>query len=237
MSKYWLALIVAAVIASGVPTSSSFAAARAPAKPATTEFREVPSAPGPSAIVPPSDYKIGPQDTLIVDVFQVPDLSKTVQVETSGTILLPLIGQVVATGRTPKQLSDDISEQLSKSYVKDPLVTVTVKESSSQKVTIDGAVVQPGIYPIAGNTTLMQAVALARGPDPSLANTRQVAIFRNSGSQRTAAVFDLSAIRSGKAVDPPVYANDVIVVETSGGRRFLRDLGNVVPFVSLFRPY
>jgi polysaccharide export outer membrane protein len=120
--------------------------------------------------------------------------------------------------------------------VKDPLVTVTVRESSSQKVTIDGAVVQPGIYPIAGNTTLMQAVALARGPD-TIANTREVAIFRNTGAQRTAAVFDLSAIRSGKAVDPPVYANDVIVVETSGGRRFLRDLGNVVPFISLFRPY
>ena len=172
-----------------------------------------------------------------MDVFQVEDLSKTVQVETNGTILLPLIGQVMATGRTPKQLSDDIAEQLGKSYVKDPLVTVTVKESSSQKVTIDGAVVQPGIYPIAGNTTLMQAVALAKGPDPNLANTKEVAIFRNNGAQRTAAVFDLSAIRAGKAVDPPVYANDVIVVETSGGRRFLHDLGNVVPFVSLFRPF
>lgn len=236
MNRSWMALAAAAVIAIAVPTSSSFAArAPAPAKPPpATEFHPVASAPGPSAIVPPTDYKIGPQDTLVVDVFQVPDLSKTVQVETSGTILMPLIGQVMATGRTPKELSEDIATQLSKDYVKDPLVTVTVKESSSQKVTIDGAVVQPGIYPIAGNTTLMQAVALAKGPDPSLANTRQVAIFRNSGAQRTAAVFDLSAIRSGKAVDPPVYANDVIVVETSGGRRFLRDL---VPFIPLLRPF
>jgi polysaccharide export outer membrane protein len=236
MCKNWLALIAAAFIASALPTSSSFAAARAPANPPPAEFHTVPSAPGPGAIVPPSDYKIGPQDTLMVDVFQVPDLSRTVQVETNGTILLPLIGQIPATGRTTKQLSDDIGTELGKNYVKDPLVTVTVRESSSQKVTIDGAVVQPGIYPIAGNTTLMQAVALARGPD-TIANTREVAIFRNSGAQRTAAVFDLSAIRSGKAVDPPVYANDVIVVETSGGRRFLRDLGNVVPFISLFRPY
>jgi len=231
-----MALTAAAVVALVVPISSSFAA-RAPAKPPSTEFHAVASAPGPSAIVPLADYKIGPQDTLVVDVFQVPDLSKIVQVETSGTILLPLIGQVMATGRTPKELSDDIAAQLGKDYVKDPLVTVTVKESSSQKVTIDGAVVQPGIYPIAGNTTLMQAVALAKGPDPNLANTRQVAIFRNAGNQRTAAVFDLSAIRSGKSADPPVYANDVIVVETSGGRRFLRDLGNVVPFFALFRPY
>ena len=232
MSRNLMALVAAAVIAC-VQASSTFAA-RAPD---VSEFHSVPSAPGPSAIVPPSDYRIGPQDMLLVDVFQVPDLSKTVQVETSGTILLPLIGEVSATGRTPKQLSDDIADKLSKDYVKDPLVTVTVKESSSQKVTIDGAVIQPGIYPIAGNTTLMQAVALAKGPDPKLANTRQVAIFRATGAQRTAAVFDLSAIRSGKAVDPPVYANDVIVVETSGGRRFLQDLGNIIPFVPLFRPY
>ena len=233
MNRFWMALTAAALIAGAVPTSSSFAA-RAAAQPPPTEFHPVASAPGPGAIVPPTDYRIGPQDTLVVDVFQVPDLSKTVQVETSGTILMPLIGQVTATGRTPKELSDDIAAQLGKDYVKDPLVTVTVKESSSQKVTIDGAVVQPGIYPIAGNTTLMQAVALAKGPDPNLANTREVAIFRNSGTQRTAAIFDLSAIRSGKAVDPPVYANDVIVVETSGGRRFLRDLA---PFIPWIRPF
>src|SRR5882672_7266395 len=125
MNRYWMALAAAAVIAIAAPISSSFAA-RAPAQPPPTEFHSVASAPGPSAIVPPADYKIGPQDTLVVDVFQVPDLSKTVQVETSGTILMPLIGQLTATGRTPKELSDDIATQLGKDYVKDPLVTVTV---------------------------------------------------------------------------------------------------------------
>jgi len=235
MKTFWAALISAAIIASCIPTSSSFAAPARTRTPPATTFNEVPSAPGP----PPSlqsDYIIGPQDTLDVNVFQVTDLSKEVKVETSGTILLPLIGQVKAAGRTPKELGEDIAAQFGEKYVKDPLVTVTIKESASQKVTVDGAVMQPGIYPISGNTTLTQAVALARGTVED-ANLRQVAIFRNEGARRMAAVVDLSQIRSGKMPDPTVVANDVIVVETSGRQRFLRNLGNIVPFLYLFRGF
>jgi len=246
MRSFRAVLIAASIIAFGVVTSSSFAApstfgtasrttSSRTATPATTTFKEVPSAPGPAAAVN-SDYVIGPQDKLDINVFQVQDLSKTVTVETSGMILLPLIGQVRATGRTVKDLSGDIAEKLGEKYVKDPLVTVTVTESASQKVTVDGAVTQPGIYPISGNTTLTQAVALARGTVED-ANLRQVAVFRNEGEKRLAAVFDLSAIRSGKMPDPQVQANDVIVVDTSNGRRLIRSLGTLVPFLYLFRPY
>jgi len=223
-----------------IVASSSFAAPSAfgtPSRssaPATT-FKEVPSAPGPGPVTE-SDYLIGPQDKLDVNVFQIMDLSKTVVVESNGTILLPLIGQVEASGRTVKALSEEIAAKLGEKYVKDPLVTVTVTESASRKVTVDGAVMQPGIYPIAGNTKLTQAVALARGTIED-ANLRQVAIFRNEGDKRLAAVFDLSAIRSGKQPDPQVLPNDVVVVDTREGRRILRALGQVVPFLYLFRPY
>jgi polysaccharide export outer membrane protein len=218
--------------------SSSFAAT----PPKTTSFTPVPNGPefnavAPAVPVPPSEYKIGPQDTLIVDVFQVPDLSRTVQVDGKGSILLPLIGVVSVGGQTPQQVADGIRDELGKNYMKDPQVTVTVKESASQKVTVDGAVVQPGIYPIQSTTTLSQAIALARGPDTALADISHVAIFRNSGPQRTAAVFNLSDIRSGKMTDPQVVANDIIVVETSGTRRFLRDLANISGFLNIFRPY
>jgi polysaccharide export outer membrane protein len=241
MSSYRALLIAASFVAAFVVASSSFAAPSTfsttsrTARPPATTFKEVPSAPGP-APAQQSEYIIGPQDKLDVNVFQVQDLSKAVTVESSGTILLPLIGQVRATGRTVKALSDDIAEKLGERYVKDPLVTVTVVESASQKVTVDGAVTQPGIYPISGNTTLTQAVALARGTIED-ANLRQVAVFRNEGDKRMAAVFDLSAIRSGKMPDPNVQANDVIVVDTAGGRRLLRSLGTLVPFMYLFRPY
>jgi len=203
--------------------------------PPPTTFKDVASAPLQQNSVQ-DDYAIGPQDTLDITVFQVDDLSKTVRVDTNGSILLPLIGQITASGKTPKQLSAEIAAELGKSYLKDPQVTVTIKESTNRRVTIDGAVMQPGIYPISGNTTLSQAIALAQGPS-DIANLKEVAIFRNIGNQRMAATFDLSSIRSGQMADPPVVANDVIVVEISGGRRFLRNLGDLVPFVRIFRPY
>ena len=232
--KACLAALCAALIASSLATSPGFAAG-SPPTPQPTRFNEVASTPA-QAVVVSDDYAIGPQDTLEITVFQVADLSKTVRVESNGAILLPLIGQMNAGGRNPKQLSDDIALELSKTYMKDPQVTVTVKESASLKVTVDGAVVQPGIYPISGKTTLMQAIALARGPT-ELANLKEVAIFRNDGNRRLSALFDLSSIRDGKMADPAIMANDVIVVETSRGRTFLRNLTTVIPLLQLVRPY
>jgi len=184
-----------------------------------------------------SSYVIGPQDTIEVEVFQTPDLTRTAIVDDSGMILMPLIGKVMAAGSTTEALGKTIAAQFEKTYVKDPVVTVTVKNSQSQKVTVDGAVMAPGIYALSGATTLLQAVALAKGPDVREANIKKVAIFRQIDGQRQAAVFNLAAIRSGKADDPQVYANDVIVVDTSQGRSLLRDLGNAMPFLSFFRPW
>jgi polysaccharide export outer membrane protein len=178
------------------------------------------------------DYVIGPDDVIAVNVFQVPDLSGTVQVDTEGNVLLPLIGSVPAAGRTVGQLSQQIAAAYGSRYVRDPKVTVSVKSSESLKVTVDGAVMQPGIYPISSGTTLMQAIALAKGPDTKLASSK-VAIYRTVGQNRTAAVFDLSDIRDGKVQDPQLQAHDIVVVDTSGVRKFLQDISPIAPFTIL----
>jgi polysaccharide export outer membrane protein len=190
-----------------------------------------------AAIATPADYKIGAQDTLEINVFQVPDLSRTVQVDSGGKILLPLIGQVSAAGRTPGELASYLEQLLGKDYLKDPQVTVAVKDSTSQRVTIDGAVLSPGIYPLAGPTTLMQAVALAKGPDPKLANIRKVAVFHEVGGKRTPVFHDLAAIRSGKAADPIINGGDIVVVDTSGTKSFFANMGSAFPLLTLLRPY
>ena len=181
------------------------------------------------------DYRIGPQDTLEINVFQLNDLNRTVQVDSSGRILLPLLGQVPASGRTSGELSEDLARRLEKSYVNNPQVTVIVKDAQGQRITVDGAVTQPGVYSLTGPTTLMQAVALAKGPDSRLANLHRVVVFRTVGLQRTTISYDLASIRNGKAPDPLVYGKDVIVVDTSGGRSVMRDLGAVVPVLSILR--
>lgn len=160
-------------------------------------------------------YIIGATDLLSISVFQVPDLSlEEARVDASGAIQMPLVGTVAAAGRTPDQLAREIEAQLAARYLQNPQVSVTVAEAASQKVTVDGAVTKPGVYVMRGQTTLLQAVAMAEGPS-AVADLRSVAVFRTAPTGRMVAVFDLKAIRNGQAVDPVLLGDDVVVVDTS----------------------
>lgn len=185
---------------------------------------------------PQTSYHIGPFDVLDITVYQVPDLTKVVQVDAAGQIVMPLIGQVSAAGKTVAELQDDLVVKLKAKYLQAPEVTIYVKEFASQKVTIDGSVSVPGVYPIQGKTTLLQALTLARGPD-RMANGKHVVIFRMVNNQRMAAMFDINAIRAGTMPDPEVYGNDVIVVERSGVRALMRDASGALPLMGIFRPF
>ncbi|MEJ5207472.1 polysaccharide biosynthesis/export family protein [Denitratimonas sp. CY0512] len=180
-----------------------------------------------------SEYRIGAQDLVQITVFNVPDLSRDVRVNSNGQISLPLIGGVLAGGKTIPELEYDIATRLAETYLQEPQVTVFVKEYTSQRVTMQGAFNQPGIYPLTGKTSLLQAVAMARGLDP-LAQSDAVVIFREVDSKRMAAVFDLKQISSGAAEDPRVYGDDIIVVERSGTRSSLQDLIKSSPLLALF---
>lgn len=170
-----------------------------------------------------SDYRVGPLDLLEVSVFQVPDLNRTVRINTSGQISLPLIGAIRAGGRTVSELEDEIATKLEAQYLQSPQVTVFVKEFSSQRLTVEGAVKQPGIYPITGKTSLLQAIALAKGFE-ELADQRSVIVFRVIEGKKMAALFDIRQIRAGELEDPQLYGDDIVVVETSGVRSAYRSL-------------
>jgi polysaccharide export outer membrane protein len=222
--------------------SSSLIAAAFLMLAASSAFAASTALPPPDAMVRAApgatDYRIGPADSLDINVSQLPELTKIVEVGPGGTILLPLIGQVQASGRTPVELSDDIATALKKKYMKDPIVVVSVKEAQGAKVTLDGAVIKPGVYPLAGPTTLLQAVALAQGPDPKLANLKRVAIFRTIGGRRQTQVYDLTQIRTGRAEDPTIYGNDIVVVDTSGSKSFFQNFqGGFGLLGMLLRPW
>lgn len=185
-----------------------------------------------------ADYRIGPGDVLNVNVDQAAELSKTFEVDNSGHLLLPLVGQLPAAGRTPAELSDDIAAALKKKYMKDPQVLVSLKEAQGERVTVDGAVNKPGVYSLTGPTTLLQAVSLGGGPDQHFANVHRVAIFRTVDGQRRPVFYDLAKVRSGKAEDPPVYGNDIVVVDTSGAKSFMQNFqGALGPLGVLLRPW
>ena len=182
-----------------------------------------------------TDYRIGALDVLDVSVFQVPDLNKTVQVSSSGTIILPLIGQVVAAGKTVDQVQADITAKLGAKYLQNPQVSVFVKDAQSQRITVEGAVGKPGIYPTTGETSLLQGIALAGGLT-DIADPRAVVVFRQVKGKRQVAKFDFKAVQAGTADDPVLRGGDIVVVDQSGFKATLRGITSAVPVFGLFAP-
>ena len=174
---------------------------------------------------------IGPLDTIQVDVFNVPDLSREVQVDAGGRIAMPLAGTIDARGKTAEELAQAIEAALRASYVRNPQVTVNLKSSVSQVVTIDGQVVEPGLYPVTNQMTLLRVVASAKGLS-EFAKQDDVVILRTVNNQKMAGLFNIAAIRRGAYDDPPVYANDVIIVGDSPQRRLFRDLVALSPVLA-----
>lgn len=180
-----------------------------------------------------SDYRVGAQDLLEISVFGVQDLSKTVRVNSNGQISLPLVGAVMAGGRTIPELEAELARKYSDGYLQKPQVTVFVKEFTSQRITLEGAVKKPGIYPITGKTSLLQAIAVAEGLDP-LADLKGIVLFRLVDGKKMAAAYDMRALRSGKVEDPQLYGDDIIVVEQSGSKTALRRFIESVPAIGMF---
>lgn len=182
------------------------------------------------------DVRIGPMDLLDISVFGAPDLDNSYQVDFEGKLKLPLIGTIPAAGFTASELATHLERRLGETYLQDPDVTVRISEASKRFMTVDGSVQKPGMYPVEGQLTLLQAIALSGGPTDN-ANTRRVVVFRQIEGKRHAAGFDLKEIRQGNAEDPIVYANDIIVVDGSEARRTYGDFLRSVPLLALFFIY
>jgi polysaccharide export outer membrane protein len=175
------------------------------------------------------DYRIGPLDKLNIVVFGVKELTvDNMQVDASGQILLPLIGAVTAKGKTTSELSKEIAGKLQQSYMQSPQVSVTVADTASQKVTVEGAVNEAGVFELKGRTSLLEAVARAKGLSKA-ANAHRVAIIRTVEGVPRAASFDFAAISAGRAANPEVLANDVVIVDTSKSKAFWHGMVEVLP--------
>ena len=177
-------------------------------------------------------YVIGPYDKLSISVFGIEELAdREIQADASGRISFPLAGELDAAGRTTTEVAGLIADRLRAQYVRDPQVTVNLKETRSQLVTIDGAVEEPGLYPVLGKMTLMRAIATAKGTD-EFAKLSHIAVFRKVAGKDFVAVYNLRAVRNGQVSDPQIYANDVVVVGDNAIRRLFKDALQVLPAVT-----
>lgn len=173
-------------------------------------------------------YRIVPGDVLKVEVFQVEELSSEEKVSEDGDIVMPLIGPVRVAGMTPKEAEARLAAILGKDYLQNPQVDIDVTESTSQQVTVMGAVNKPGVFPIAGRTTLLQAIALAEGTD-RVAKDEEVVVFRPDASGAMQAyVVDLDAIKRGELSDPILVGDDRVVVPESGSAVFIKEVADTL---------
>ena len=172
--------------AAGVPTRPSAAAAQSP------------------------DYRLGPGDKLRVEVYKDAQLSQSLQIRPDGKITLPLIGDLEASGHTPLELRDKLSEAL-REYVTNPVVTVIVVEAVPPLVYVIGEVGNPGSIPLNGPLSVLQALAMAGG-FRDFANTKKIQILRrtNRGQQRIAFNYKEALAATG----PPMMLQpgDTVVV-------------------------
>ena len=139
-----------------VPPGTRTGTKQAAQKPA-----DVPAAPSENG--PSSDYVIGPEDVIQITVFDVPDLNQTVRVANDGTIAMPLLGRMQASGLTADQLRDQLETALGKNLVQNPQVSVFVQQFQARPVSIVGAVEKPGLYQITGPRSLVEMLSLAGG--------------------------------------------------------------------------
>lgn len=178
-------------------------------------------------------YRIGPLDVLTVSVFRVPELSATVQVADTGTINLPLIGEVPASGRTAQEVEQDLTARLGEKYLQNPQVNVFIKEYNARRVTVDGSVKKPGVFPLRGRTSLLQVITMAEGLDHNRASSN-VVVFRQVDGKRMAARFDLDDIRAGTANDPLMEPGDVVIVDDNAAKIVLHNFLRVLPVTNFF---
>ncbi|MEL6922093.1 MAG: polysaccharide biosynthesis/export family protein [Pseudomonadota bacterium] len=199
-----------------------------------------------AALAPPATNRSGEaaplaeNDLLEIDVFQVDSLDRETRIDDRGFISLPLIGETKAAGLTAPELEVQLEQLYGRQYLQSPEISVFVKESFGQRVTMDGEFKSPGIIPITGQTTLLQAVAEAGGLN-EIADKNKLYIFREFPTGKQVASYSISDIRSGKTGNPRIYGGDVIVAFPSGARiaaRNLREaLGVATSAGSLVRPF
>ncbi|MBM3745028.1 MAG: hypothetical protein FJW34_04450 [Acidobacteria bacterium] len=132
----------------------------------------------PSAPVDPKTYELGAEDVVQIRVWREPDLSGLVVIRPDGRITLPLIGDVVAAGLTPLELSARVAEKLAE-YINRPEVIISVQSVRSKRYYVTGEVNRTGAYPLAVPTTVLEALTQAGG-FREFANTKNITVLRGS---------------------------------------------------------
>ncbi|MEP3052154.1 MAG: polysaccharide biosynthesis/export family protein [Erythrobacter sp.] len=176
-------------------------------------------------------YKIGPQETLGIEVLGAELMSGTFLTDERGQIEYPLLGLIDFSGRSPSEAARLIADGLRGRYVLNPQVRIIPADFPEPTISVGGQVSRPGPYPAAGRQTLLRAVNAAGGLN-EFAKLDDVLVMRTVDSQNYIGLYNLAAIQRGNYSDPVLYPNDIVMVGDSPARRRLETLLQLVPIAT-----
>jgi polysaccharide export outer membrane protein len=201
--------LILAVFLLGLTPFPLWAAEKAPPAPAPNTEAALPATGDP-------DYQIGPGDQLSIEVWKDRDLARLVTVLPDGKVAYPMVGEVVAAGKTVAQLQKEIEGKLGL-YVKDAVITVEVRQVNSLQIYVLGHVRATGVisgrFTLTSNVDVLQALAIAGGGD-QFAKLSKIKIFRREGRKTFIIPFDYEDVISGKNLESNILLRrgDVVVV-------------------------
>jgi polysaccharide biosynthesis/export protein len=163
------------------------------------------------AVAADSDqYVIGPEDVLLIYVWKEESITKTVPVRIDGKISLPLVNEIQASGLTPLQLKEVLTEKL-KGFIENPTVTVTVMEANSFKVYLSGEVKQPGVHRIRTEITLVKLIIMAGGFTEWADQKRILVITKEKGKEKRITA-NYKKIIEGEEPDILIKSGDTVII-------------------------
>jgi polysaccharide export outer membrane protein len=180
---------------------------------AEAQEAQAPPTPETSVAAPDdSEYRIGVEDILAISVWRDPDLTRDVPVRPDGRISLPLLQDIQAAGKTPKELGVEIQRRL-KEYLSSPSVTVIVREVNSLKAYLLGEVIRPGSIPLRSKVRLLQAISMAGGMTP-FGGRNGIVIYRKTGDGEKVIELSYREIVSGRKPEDNLLleSGDTVVV-------------------------
>jgi len=159
-----------------------------------------------------TEYRIGPEDVLAISVWREEDLQGEVIVRPDGGVSFPLVGDVVAAGRTPRELQEEIARRVQR-YIPEAVVTVTVNQVAGYRIFVIGKVQNPGQFVSGRYVDVLQALTFAGGLTP-YARESKIIVIRRDGAELVVLPFDFSDVKAGEALEQNItlQSGDVVVV-------------------------
>jgi polysaccharide export outer membrane protein len=160
----------------------------------------------------PLEYRLQPGDHVEVAVWKEPELQKLIVVRPDGKFSFPLAGEIAASGRSVAQVQKDIEGRL-KSFIPEPVVTVSITEIGGFRIYVIGQVAKPGAYVMNPQLNVLQALSLAGGTT-TFAALNDIKVMRTAGGAQRVMPFNYEDVAKGRKLDQNVLleAGDVVIV-------------------------